>query len=134
MQKISVFLPVTDEQFEDAPRAQAYVENCLPYMLSQRLDVEALVGSGTSPNLLGTTNVAGINVQPLGADPVPDALYKAMVSIRQIGFGEPSVVFMRPDVWQGVQLLRTAQGNTWLNLSGVRFGRTLCGFFRARGV
>lgn len=110
VRKIAVFLPVTDEQFEDEPRARAYVENRLPFMLRQRLDLQILTGSGVAPNLLGTENVAGIQVQALGADPIPDALYKVMRKIRDNGFAEPSVVFIQPSKWESVRLLRTADG------------------------
>lgn len=110
VRKIAVFLPVTDEQFEDEPRARTTVENRLPFMLQQRLDSQALVGNGTAPNLRGTENVVGINTQALGTDPIPDAIYKGMRMIRDTGFAEPSVVFIRPAKWEGVRLLRTADG------------------------
>jgi len=110
VRKIAVYLPVSDEQFEDEPRAQQYVNNRLPFMLRQRLDLQILVGNGTPPNLLGTENVSGIQTQALGADPIPDALYKAMRKIRDDGFAEPSVVFIRPEKWEAVRLLKTADG------------------------
>lgn len=110
VQKVATFLPVTDEQFEDEPRARSYVENRLPFMLRQRLDSQLLVGNGTPPNLMGTESVSGINSQALGADPIPDALYKAMRAIRETGFAEPSVVFIRPSKWEAVRLLKTADG------------------------
>lgn len=110
VRKIPVFLPVSDEQFEDEPRAQAYVNNRLPFMLRQRLDSQTLSGDGVAPNLLGTENVSGIQTQALGADPVPDAVYKAMRKVRDNGFAEPSVVFVTPAKWEAVRLLRTADG------------------------
>lgn len=110
VRKIAVYLPVSDEQFEDEPRAQQYVNNRLPFMLRQRLDLQILVGNGTPPNLLGTENVSGIQTQALGGDPIPDALYKAMRKIRDDGFAEPSVVFIRPEKWEAVRLLKTADG------------------------
>lgn len=110
VRKIPVFLPVTDEQFEDEPRARNYVENRLPFMLRQRVDVQLLGGNGTAPNLRGLENVSGIQSQALGADPIPDALYKCMRAIREDGFAEPSHVFIRPSKWEQVQLLRTADG------------------------
>lgn len=110
VRKIPVFLPVTDEQFEDEPRAQAYVQNRLPFMLRQRIDQQLLTGSGSGVNLRGMENVSGIQSQALGTDPVPDALYKVMRMIREDGFAEPSHVFIRPSKWEQVQLLRTADG------------------------
>lgn len=110
VRKIPVFLPVTDELFEDEPRAESYVNNRLPFMIRQRLDLQILQGNGTAPNLTGTKNVTGIQTQPLGGDPTPDALYKAMRKIRDTGFAEPSVVFMTPAKWEPIRLLRTADG------------------------
>lgn len=110
VRKIPVFLPVSDEQFEDEPRARSYVENRLPYMLRQRIDSQLLVGNGTGVNLRGLENVTGIQTQALGTDPIPDALYKCMRAIREDGFAEPSHVFIRPSKWEQVQLLRTADG------------------------
>lgn len=110
VRKIAVFLPVTDEQFEDEPRSKSYIENRLPFMIRQRLDSQILVGNGTSPNLRGTENVSGIQTQALGTDPIPDAIYKAMRKIRDDGFAEPSVVFIAPSKWESVRLLRTADG------------------------
>jgi HK97 family phage major capsid protein len=110
VRKIPIFLPVTDELFEDEPRARAYVENRLPFMLRQRLDLQILRGNGTAPNLLGTENVTGIISQAKGTDTVPDALYKSMRRIRDTGFAEPSVVFITPAKWEPVRLLRTADG------------------------
>lgn len=110
VRKVAVFLPVTDEQFEDEPRAQMYVENRLPFMLQQRLDSQALVGDGTGVNLLGTASVVGIQTQAKGSDPTPDAIYKAFRKIRDDGFAEPSVLFIRPSKWEEVRLLRTADG------------------------
>jgi HK97 family phage major capsid protein len=110
VQKIATYLPVTDEQFEDVPRAQAYIENRLPFMLRQRLDSQILLGNGTPPNLLGLENVSGINVQALGADPIPDAIYKGLRKIRDTGFAEPNAIFIAPAKWEGVALLKTADG------------------------
>ncbi|MFJ4828401.1 phage major capsid protein [Streptomyces sp. NPDC088747] len=110
VRKVATFLPVTDEQFEDEPRAQGYVNNRLPYMIQQRLDSQLLVGNGTAPNLRGTENVVGIQTQALGADSVPDAIYKCARKIRDNGFAEPSVVFIAPSKWEGVRLLKTADG------------------------
>ncbi len=110
VRKISAFLPVTDETFEDEERARAYVENRLPFMLRQRIDSQLLVGTGTAPNLRGLENVSGIQTQALGADPITDAIYKAMRKIRDDGFAEPSHCFIQPSKWESVRLMRTADG------------------------
>jgi HK97 family phage major capsid protein len=110
VQKVAVWLPFSDEQVEDEPRARDYINNRLMYMLANRLDLQLLTGDGSAPNLRGTENVSGINTQALGTDSVPDAIYKGMRQIRDTGFSEPSVVFIRPSKWEGVRLLKTADG------------------------
>ncbi len=110
VQKIAVFLPVTDEQLEDEEQAEGYVNDRLAFMLQQRLDLQVLRGDGSAPNLLGTNNVTGIQTQAKGTDPTPDAFYKLFRKIRSDGFAEPSVVFVHPNDWESIRLLRTADG------------------------
>lgn len=110
VRKIAVFLPVTDEQMEDEPQIRGYINNRLPFMVQQRLDGQILNGNGTAPNLKGILNVAGIQTQAKGADPNPDAVYKAMVKVRVTGRAMPNAVVFNPFDWQLIRLLRTADG------------------------
>jgi Phage capsid family len=108
--KIGVTLPMTDEQLADVPGSRDYLNGRLELGLKQRLDLQLLVGNGTAPNLKGLYNISGIQSQSLGADPVPDAFYKAMVLVQTVGFADPSGIIMHPQNWQDVRLLRTSQG------------------------
>lgn len=110
VRKVAVWLPATDEQFEDEERSQDYVNNRLTFMLRQRLDAQCLVGNGTAPNLRGTENVVGIQSQAKGTDPFFDGAYKLFRKIRDDGFAEPSAFFIRPDKWESARLTRTADG------------------------
>jgi HK97 family phage major capsid protein len=110
VRKVAIWLPVTDEQFEDEPRARDYVNNRLPYMVRAKLDSQLLQGSGTAPQMKGVENVSGIQTQALGTDSIPDAVYKAARKIRDNGFAEPNVVFIAPSKWETVRLLKTADG------------------------
>lgn len=112
VRKIAVYLSVTDEQLDDEPQAEGYINNRLPFMIRQKLDSQILVGSGTGTptQLRGLLNVVGIQTQAKGADPTPDAAYKAMIKVRVTGRALPSAFVFHPTNWQDVRLLRTADG------------------------
>lgn len=110
VRKIGDSLPVTDEQLEDVTQVESYINNRLLFGVRQRLDSEVLVGDGVAPNLEGIANVAGIQTQAKGADPVPDAFHKLMTSIRLTGRAVPTHCVMHPTDWQTVRLLRTTDG------------------------
>ena len=110
VRKIAVSAKVTDEMFADFPTIQSYINARLPQMVQLREDGQLLTGNGTAPNLRGILNISGILTQAKGADPVPDAVYKAMIQIMATGFFVPDGVVMHPLDWQDVRLLRTADG------------------------
>lgn len=110
VRKIGTSIPVTDEQLEDVPMVQGYLEQRLRFGVRQRLDGQVLVGDGNAPNLRGILNVVGIQTQAKGADPVPDAIHKAMTLIRVTGRAQPNVIMLHPNDWQDIRLLRTADG------------------------
>ena len=110
VRKVSEHLPVTDEQLEDIPQVQGYINGRLVFFVRQRLDNQVINGDGSAPNLRGMLNVVGIQTQAKGTDPGPDAIFKAMVKVRITGRAMPSGVIVHPTDWQNIRLLRTAEG------------------------
>ena len=110
VQKIPVFIPVTDEQLEDEEGVAPWLDMRLPFMIRQRLDSQILVGNGTTPNLRGVNNVVGIQTQAKGVDPVFDAIYKGLVLVQTVGYAAPNACVIHPLDWQDIRLTRTIDG------------------------
>jgi HK97 family phage major capsid protein len=110
VRKIAVWLPVTDELMEDAPAMEDYVNGRLRTFVLQREDTQLMVGDGTAPNLRGILNTSGILTQAKGADPTPDAFYKAMTKVLVNSFLPVTGAVVHPNDWQDIRLLRTADG------------------------
>lgn len=110
VEKIAVWLPVTDEQLEDIDQIESYIDQRLRLMVNQRIDLQVILGNGTAPNLLGTSNVSGIQSIAKGNDSIPDAIYKGIVEVMADGFASPTVIFIHPRKWRDVVLLKTSDG------------------------
>lgn len=110
IESVGSFIPVSDEMLEDEPRVESLINNRLMFMVRQRLDSQLINGNGSSPNIEGLLNVSGIQTQAKGADPVPDAIRKAMTLVRVTGRAQPDGVILHPNDWQDIRLLRTTDG------------------------
>ena len=110
VRKITDSVPVTDEQLDDVPMAESYLEGRLMFGIMQRLDQQVISGNGAAPNLDGILNVAGIQNQPAGGDPAIDIIFKALKNVRVTGRAVPTHVLTHPNDWEEIRLLRTADG------------------------
>lgn len=110
VEKIAVYLPVTDEQLEDVPQVRGYVDNRLGFGLRQRLDGQLTNGDGVTPNILGILNKGGIQTQAKGTDDQLDALFKAQMKVRQTGRANPDTYMLESIDYQDIRLKRTADG------------------------
>lgn len=110
VRKIATWIPVTTELLADVAGIQSYIEGRLRFMVKRREELQLLVGDGTAPNISGILDRVGIQTQAKGADPTPDAVYKAMTLIEVNAQADPDGVVFHPTDWQDVRLLRTADG------------------------
>lgn len=110
VRKIATWLKATDELLADVKGFESYIRGRLAFMVRRREELQLLVGDGTAPNISGILDRVGIQTQAKGADPTPDAFYKAITLIRAVAFAEPTAIVMHPTDWQDIRLLRTADG------------------------
>lgn len=110
VRKIAVTAKVTDELFSDFPAIRDYINMRLPFMVKQTEEAQLISGNGTPPNLTGILNTSGIQTQATGTDTNPDAIYKAIVKVRTVGFFEPDAVVIHPNNWTPIRLLKTTTG------------------------
>lgn len=110
VQEISTFLPATRRSLSDTSGLRSYIEGRLGFMVRRRRALQLVAGNGTTPNLSGILDRSGLQTQAKGADPVPDAVYKAMTLVRWTGDAEPTGAIFDPTDWQDVRLLRTIDG------------------------
>lgn len=108
---IATWIPATNQQLEDVAGMRNLIDNRLTLMLSLTEENQLLNGNGTSPQLTGFLNKAGIqNQTKVAGEPIPDAVYKAFTKIRNTGMADPTGVVFHPDNWTTVRLLRSADG------------------------
>ena len=110
IRSIATWIPVTEEQLDDVPGAQAYLNLRLPFMLRQRFDEQVLNGDGTAPNLSGLLNRTGLGAIDKGDGPALDALRKAITNVRITGRARPNAFVLHPHDWQEIQLTKTTDG------------------------
>lgn len=110
LEKNGTWLPATDEQIEDEAQVQALINNRLTLMLALTRETQLLSGNGSTPQLTGFYNKAGIQTQAKGSDSVPDAFFKAITKVRSTGFADPTGAIMHPNDWQTIRLLKTTDG------------------------
>jgi HK97 family phage major capsid protein len=110
VETIQAWLPVTREALADVPALRSYVEGRLAHQLAIRVSAQLAAGDGTSPNISGITDRAGIQTQAKGADPTFDAIHKAITKVRVTGDAEPTAICIHPTDWEEIRLTRTADG------------------------
>lgn len=105
MRKIATWIPVTDEQLRRG--LEPLIRSRLQVMLALTEENQILTGDGTGQNVKGFAAWV-TQTQAKGADPIPDAIHKAMTKVRTVGFDEPSAIVMHPSDWEQIRLMRTA--------------------------
>lgn len=109
VRKVGTWIPVTEEQLSDVEGIRATVDNRLALMVMLAADNELLNGDGTGVHINGFYNQV-TQTQAKATDPTFDAIFKAMILVRTVGFANPDAVVMHPLDFQDIRLTRTADG------------------------
>ena len=113
MEVVAGYLPVTDEVMEDIQGLMNWVSGRVGYRVRQALNNQMMVGTGTSPSLVGllsTTKTVGLNLNVTQATKTGSAgstklanTYRSfgqcITDCRESGFASPDLVFSNPSVW-----------------------------------
>lgn len=110
VEKIAVWVPVTEEQLEDVPGVQNLLEDRLTLMLKIKEESQLLTGDGSTPNIRGLLNGSSIQTQAKGSDEVQDAIFKGMTKVRWTAYAEPNLIIMHPNDWQSIRLATDDNG------------------------
>lgn len=110
VRKVATYVTTSDEVLSDNRQLRSYIDGRLRFMVTQREEAQLISGNGTAPNISGVLNRSGIQTQAKGADPTPDAFFKALTKVYVTGDAEPDGIVIHPNDWQEIRLLRTADG------------------------
>lgn len=110
VREIVTWVPVSRRALSDVAGLASYVEGRLGHMVALRRSSQLLNGNGTPPNLRGILATSGIQTRARGTDPIPDAVYRAIVLARTTGDAEPTGFVVHANDWADVRLLRTIDG------------------------
>lgn len=111
VETIAHLIPITRRAAADAPQVRQLVDAFLLYGLKEEEEDQILNGDGTSPNLDGILNTAGIStVGSAGTD--LDAIVDAIRTIRADN-REPNALVIHPNDWYstGFLLAKDSAGN-----------------------
>lgn len=103
---VAHWVPVTNKMLADAPQMRGIIDNRLLLGLDLTLESQIITGDGSGENLTGILSATGLQIQGVGADPVQDAILKAMTLVRVNGKSQPTAIVMHPNDFQAVRLAR----------------------------
>lgn len=106
IEKIAVWVPVTEEALDDEPQLRSLIEDDLRTSILREEEDQLLTGTGTSPQILGILNHA-IQSQARGSDNNADAIFKSFTLVRWTGYAEPTAVVIHPNNWETIRLMKT---------------------------
>lgn len=110
VQSVGHFIAATKRAMADAGQLRTLIDDELETGLKLRIDGQILAGNGTTPNLRGILNTAGIGTQPLGGDSRSDSVHKAITQIA-LAFLTADAILLHPTDYESLRLEKDTNGN-----------------------
>jgi HK97 family phage major capsid protein len=95
VEKITAWIPVTDEIISDAPTLRGYIDSRLAYMLMVREEQQILAGNGTSPQIQGLKTLSGVQTHAAVAGDLPGTLSGAIGKVENVD-ADANAVLLNP--------------------------------------
>lgn len=110
---IAVWIPVTEQQLQDAPALVNLIQSELLYDLGKEEEEQLMWETGSGQNFNGLVNqiTAG---RTTGGDTNFDKIRRAMTDVRLDGY-EPNAMAIHPIDWENIQLMKGSDGHyVWI--------------------
>lgn len=112
IEKVPVWIAISEEQLDDVEGIQGLVEDRLSLMLKQKLDDLIIGGNGTTPQIDGLLNFNSISTFTATSYTFLDAIRRMIDVVNVTGRARASVGFFHStDVMNGIDLLKNANGD-----------------------
>lgn len=107
---VAHWVPITRQALDDSPTLAQHVEGRLMYGLDNRVDSQALNGTGTAPQLRGILNTPGIGVYVAPADEAALISVRRAITVALVGEVTPDGLVLHPTDWERIELSTDTQG------------------------
>ena len=119
VEKYAVSIAVTEEQLDDVPEVDSYLNDRLPFMLMLKVEEACMTGTGLSPLIKGFTKQTGVlnyalkttNNQP---SKLLHDILEASYKVKNDGIAFPDAVYCNLNFVKGVYLSETSSGGFYL--------------------
>jgi Phage capsid family len=104
METLAEWTAVTLQALDDLPQLRAVLDNDLARALAVKLDWSLLNGTGTTPQIRGILNFAGVQtVAFVATTNAADMIAKGIQAVQATGYGSPNAIVMNPADWWAVR-------------------------------
>ncbi len=117
VESIAHWLPVADEMLDDVPALRGFVDARLGLGLELKTEDQVLAGNGTSPQINGLLNRAGLATMITQSgtlasptEPLVDAIHRQITILSETNFMMPDAIVMTPALWELIALQKDSTG------------------------